>query len=251
MSDLSREAQAIIDAARGADDPSPGDHQRVRAAVYAELGIPGAGAAASGHGATASSASATGLTTSLVLKLVLGVVLVGGLVAGGVALFRSSAPAPTVSEASVDPIARPESTEPLATAPTSPAPPRIPSEARREAATESKEPAPEATRTKPRTPPRAPAPAPTTLETLRAEKALIDEASRALAAGDGATAMAALDRHARQFPRGQLASERMGTRVLALCAQGRTADAARDAQRFLARYPRHPMAARVRASCAD
>ncbi|HUH02885.1 MAG TPA: hypothetical protein VML75_12895 [Kofleriaceae bacterium] len=244
MSDLSREAQAIIDAARGADEPGPADLQRVRAAVYAELGIPAAGA----H-AAAGSATATSLTSNLVLKLVLGLVLVGGLVGGGYALLSGSddesspvaaappepdpapgplpAPAPAPAPDPAPAISRDPPPRPPATS--APAPSRILSEAPREARTESKD----------------------TIETLREEKALIDAASRALAAGDGTAAMAALDRHARKFPRGQLTSERLGTRVLALCALDRGADASREAKRFLSRYPQHPMASRVRAACAD
>jgi len=39
------------------------------------------------------------------------------------------------------------------------------------------------------------------------------------------------------------------TRVLALCAAGKTSDARAAAQDFLAKYPRSPSAPRIRASC--
>jgi len=61
-------------------------------------------------------------------------------------------------------------------------------------------------------PPRAPSAAAasaarTGAATLPAEIALLDAARSALAAGDRARALAALDRHAREFPAGQLANE--------------------------------------------
>lgn len=88
-----------------------------------------------------------------------------------------------------------------------------------------------------------------TADTLRAERALLTAARAALDADDPAAALAALDRHAARFPTGILAEERTATRVRALCAAGRRADAdaARDA--FLARWPRSVHEARVRAAC--
>jgi RNA polymerase sigma-70 factor (ECF subfamily) len=71
-----------------------------------------------------------------------------------------------------------------------------------------------------------------------------------LHAGEAAAALAALDQHARLYPNGFLAEERAGERVLALCDLGRTAEASEAARAFLARYPRSPLAVRVKGSCA-
>lgn len=83
-----------------------------------------------------------------------------------------------------------------------------------------------------------PRPLPTPRETLGAERALVGGARAALASGDALAALQALDRHAREFPRGQLREEREALAVLSLARAGR-ADAARDrGARFLARHPR-------------
>lgn len=85
---------------------------------------------------------------------------------------------------------------------------------------------------------------------LAGELLLIQRAQRALARGDGAEALDAVDAHARAYPRGRLTEERDAARVLALCALGR-ADASRAAAaRFIARHPDSPQAARVRGACA-
>jgi hypothetical protein len=242
VSDLSREAREIIDAARGADDPTPHDQQRVRSALYAQLGIPAAGIP--GSTAAGSTAASTAASSALILKLVLSAILIGALATAGylwlggsddhrpnVAAQSSVHPepaapeAPNVSKAPVEASVHPE--------PAAPEAPRV-----------SKAPAAAKPPRKSRTPS-------SSLEDLLAEKALIDAARRALASANGGAALEALDQHASEFPRGQLASERAGTRVLALCELGRTADARREAGRFLARYPQHPMTARVRSSCAQ
>jgi hypothetical protein len=95
--------------------------------------------------------------------------------------------------------------------------------------------------------PTPPTAAPTTLD---AETQLVRAGVGALHAGDPAGALAAFDQHARLYPSGFLAEERSGERVLALCDLGRAADASEAARAFLAVYPRSPLAARVRGSCA-
>lgn len=62
--------------------------------------------------------------------------------------------------------------------------------------------------------------------------------------------MATLDEHAARFPRGALRDEREAARVLALCADGRTAEARAAASAFVAASPRSPLASQVRAACA-
>jgi hypothetical protein len=73
---------------------------------------------------------------------------------------------------------------------------------------------------------------------LAAERSLLEIARVALVRGQAAGALAALERHARQFPDGALAEEREGLLVQAL-VDARQYDRARErAARFNQRYPR-------------
>jgi hypothetical protein len=85
-------------------------------------------------------------------------------------------------------------------------------------------------------------------DTLARETALLREADRALRAGDTATAIAALEKHAALFPKGALAPERVAERLIVSCRVG-DADAHAVA-RFLAASPGAPLAARVKRACA-
>ena len=53
--------------------------------------------------------------------------------------------------------------------------------------------------------------------------------------------------HERRFPRGTLAQERDGARVVARCMSG--AKSSSGAEAFLAAHPRSPMRARIVAAC--
>jgi hypothetical protein len=70
-----------------------------------------------------------------------------------------------------------------------------------------------------------------------AERAILDVARTALGRNDGAHALEAVDRHARLYPRGQMAEEREAIAVQALVKLGRIDDAAARGARFRARYP--------------
>lgn len=84
------------------------------------------------------------------------------------------------------------------------------------------------------------------------ELRLIRGAQAALRDGSPARALAFLDEHAARFgPRAILGEEQAGLRVLALCASGRLDEGRRERERFLARTPDSPMAARVRGACAE
>jgi TolA-binding protein len=91
-------------------------------------------------------------------------------------------------------------------------------------------------------PGRARAPGPSLGETrdlgLAAERKLIETARTALARGRIDGALAALHRHVRSFPRGQLAEERESLFVQALVAKGHFALARQRALRFEKQYPR-------------
>jgi hypothetical protein len=73
---------------------------------------------------------------------------------------------------------------------------------------------------------------------LAAERGLIEQARTALARDQGAAAMSALERHARDFPQGELEEERESLQVQALVALERFEQARKVAARFHRRFPR-------------
>lgn len=75
---------------------------------------------------------------------------------------------------------------------------------------------------------------------------LVDRARAAVAAQQPASALAALDEYQRRFPGGVLTQEATLLRIDALLARGDKASAVRLGRQFLERYPRSPMAARVK-----
>jgi hypothetical protein len=86
-------------------------------------------------------------------------------------------------------------------------------------------------------------------DTLGAEVLLIRQAQQALVSGNAARSLALLDEHAQRFPRGKLANERAVTRVRALCASGRTAQAKAEYARLAQAMPNSPHLGALRAAC--
>lgn len=93
--------------------------------------------------------------------------------------------------------------------------------------------------------PRAPSAAETTRATpgrpddpLAAERSLVEMARAALSRGQAERALAALRRHARQFPSGELTEEREGLLVQALVGAQKYDQAREKAEQFKKRYPR-------------
>jgi hypothetical protein len=79
---------------------------------------------------------------------------------------------------------------------------------------------------------------------------LVRSARRALDGESPAAALALLDRYAVEFPRGSaLQPEYEATRVLALCAAGRTEAGGRARDHFLEKQSASPLAERVRMAC--
>ncbi|MET0593675.1 MAG: hypothetical protein ABW133_13310 [Polyangiaceae bacterium] len=72
---------------------------------------------------------------------------------------------------------------------------------------------------------------------LRAERAMLDQAQRALARGDATTSWSVLTAHTRRFPHGRLEEEREALAVKTLAALGRNDEAKARGARFRARYP--------------
>ena len=70
-----------------------------------------------------------------------------------------------------------------------------------------------------------------------AERALMGKAADALAAGDTAAALAAVEEHARRFRGGRLVEDREATWIAALLRAGRSAEAREHVERFARAYP--------------
>ena len=70
------------------------------------------------------------------------------------------------------------------------------------------------------------------------ELALLDRARRAVATGDFRTALQAIEKHARTFPKGQLVEEREALRVRALAGAGLSKKADQAARDFESSYPK-------------
>jgi len=75
-------------------------------------------------------------------------------------------------------------------------------------------------------------------DTLLAEGAVIERARASVRRGDARSALAAIDEHASEFPRGELAEERESLRVRVLVMLGRHDEARVAADRFAQTYPR-------------
>jgi hypothetical protein len=97
--------------------------------------------------------------------------------------------------------------------------------------------------------PRLAAPA-SSVDSLTAERALLDVARGALAREDNDAALAAAREHERRFPDGVLAQEREAMAVRALALLGRTSDARARADRFRTRFPRSVLLPAIEASLA-
>jgi hypothetical protein len=72
---------------------------------------------------------------------------------------------------------------------------------------------------------------------LSAERAIIERARAALARGDGAGALTAVEQHEREFAKGQLVEEREVLAVQALVTAGRVQEAAERGARFRKAFP--------------
>jgi hypothetical protein len=81
------------------------------------------------------------------------------------------------------------------------------------------------------------------------EVELMGRARAALGRNDASQALALLEEHAKKFPRGTLGPERDASRIMALCALGRTQQAKTHATKFMRKHPRSALTARVRRTC--
>jgi hypothetical protein len=85
---------------------------------------------------------------------------------------------------------------------------------------------------------------------LAGELALLTQVSAASKRGDVVLANELIRAYDQRFPSGKLAEERAAAGILVLCAAGHVPSARAEARRFLERWPRSPLVARIRSSCA-
>jgi len=244
-----------------AKDDVPGGHvgKGVRAALglgaIAAIGATTSTAAAAGTVATAGTAAtakgATALGVAVVVKW-LGVCVVAGVALGATSAYVSQPrrPEPQAASAFVSMPApvRAAPARPTTMVKTAPSPVPAP-------ATPPAAPAPNATSTlsTPALPVPLATPSSTSAShpaTLLSELTPLDSARAALNAGDTSLALDQLNRHDLDYPSGQLAPETLALRIDVYAARHDDAKLVELTQRFLARYPGNPQAARVR-SIAD
>lgn len=240
MSDLSNEARGLIDAARGAEDPSDAHRERVRRALAVKVAL---GAAALSTTAKAASTGGiagwlSGLGGGKLAALGIGVVaMVGAGVAyrGRVAKAPRPpvvAPAAPIRAPTVVPLEPPAVSPPAQPVVAEPAPP------------------PPVRR---RPPERAapPAEAARLASALEMETRLLALARGAAQSGDLPRALSILADYDLRFRQGVLREEFTATRILVLADAGKTGAACAEARAFLVRWPRSPHAPRVRAACPE
>jgi hypothetical protein len=225
------ELSALIDLARHGDEPNEDDRRRVTSRVAERLAL------GAGVGVAAFSLSRFGWATSLKTWGIAAVALAGA--GSGAYLLNQPSAAPQASV--VRPaVQAPHASNPVALPVAEPEPQVEKSEAPRVEA-----PAPR--RERPSVPPTASVVEP---GRLARETAALRAANEALRSGAAARSLSLLDAFAKEFPGGVLTEEALATRVSALCALGRVSEARAVGTRFVQRYPRSPVAARVRGSCA-
>jgi hypothetical protein len=248
---LPPDLQLLLRKGRPGVEPPPAAREAVRSFVAAQAGVLGAAALAHGvtHAHAMSAASAASPPTlggalGRALFALKGTFGIGGLLVGaavGAAGHALLADHPAVStpvvvaphpEASVAAVSAP----PLASA-SAPAPAPVEIDVSRLPQAPFATAAPAAPIA-----PAAPAASSDTKDAkLASERVLIDMARTAVGRGQGDAALEALQRHAREFPRGQLAEDREWLAIQALLLTGRTDAAKQRAERFRAAFPRSMM----------
>jgi hypothetical protein len=205
-----------------------------RAVLFPGPGDGGIDGGGGGLGAEASLASGAASAALRKLVIVGATAFAAGGLTGGLVTSELLTPSPLVIEGGASPAM-------VATAMAAPASEASPKKSA--ALTEPEaidEPAPGAVRDSPAPSPAGPLPASpsdtSSLATLDREREVLDIAKSALRRKLADVAFDAIDRHAAQFPEGQLSEEREALRVQALVLAGRTGEAAEKAAAFKERY---------------
>ncbi len=238
--ELSPRARGIVDAARGADDPTEADRKRVRAAVMSAIAAGAATTVASAGSASAAAGSAPAASTAAaaVPLAVKAMAVTFAIAAVGVGAYLVSRDAPPREPPRADrasdapPIDRPathvDDPDP---------PPRPPTDT--DPTEEVMELPPDHVTSHPRQRP----------SEISAERELLATARAAHRSGRPGDALSHLDDYARRFSGGKLLEERSALRVLVLCDLGKVELARREANAFLRRWPGSIYDARIRGSC--
>ncbi len=225
----------LLRSADGAEPPR-GAEDSVWAAIAGRIPPAGGGGTGGGGGAGGGGPAAGG--TAIVAKgKVLGALFAVALVAGGLVytsrptLTLTPMPTPTPTPTSTTTPTPTSTPTPTTTTTTNPTPTTTTAATATTTAT--------ATARKP--------PPSVDPDALREESALIARARDALHGGDPSGALAILDTARTRFPNGVLGQERQVLGIEALAASGDRDGAARQARSFLQKYPKSPLASRVRA----
>jgi hypothetical protein len=226
MSELGKDARAVVRAGRGLLGPNTADRERIARALRERLD---GGFEAPSGGALALTNVATGFAKK-------GLALVGAvLVVGGVVVSSSGNRLASLAHGfpparlTVPTVARVEAARPLTTR-----------------AVEDTSP-PRAVEAPPLDPPSAGARRRS--DRLAEEVAILSRAEKEFHAGRPASALQVLEEHRRKFPSGALVQERIAARVHALCALGRTTEAESDLARLERLSPGSLQEGRAREAC--
>lgn len=222
MSELSREAQALIRDGQSVLRPTGRDRARVAAAL--------AGRLAPGALLVAREASAAGVKSLAWSKVAVTVAGVGLVVAGATAW---------ISQASDQGASAPSQAPRVTLAPPAPVPMSPPAVV---------VPPPEPAANPPEVAV-APVRKPSASDRFAEEVAMLSRATSALRAGKPAEALGLLDAHRQKFPGSRLGEEERAARAQALCALGNTAAAATEISRLERVAPQSPHLARVKRAC--
>lgn len=240
---MSPETRAFLATVRRAEDPSPDDESRVRAAlqasIAANLSSPAPNGPATPNGAVAGGSSGLKVVGAL-FGLSVGAALVAAAVWSGQAEPKVESPL-VRAPASGDPLRSSVAAVPSAASPVS-APAAAPAAS---SATSSAVAPPNAAHVARRATPSAVI---SSSASLREEIALLASVQAALERGDGTEALERLDRH-RTRDR-QLVAERRAARIAALCLLGRTPEAQALAAVFFRENADSVQRSAVERSCA-
>lgn len=240
--------RSLLRSARG-DSPSDGSRRKTLIALGLAGGVGGAAATTTAT-STATSTAAVAIKGSAAMGGAALIEWIGvGVITGFAVIGAASMIAPKRAAAPISPAhpqgvpnPGPAQSALVAPGPANPPPSSPPEAAPPPAPLPTEEPAPVEV-PKSAAPPPIAQPAATS---LTYEVAALNRAREALAAGDAAGTLRALDNHNRRFPGGMLGPEATVLRIEALALRGDRASAVRLGKAFLDAHPRSPHANRLR-----
>jgi hypothetical protein len=240
MSDLSREAREALQAFRAEERPTPSQRQQIWSEIEADATDERWQRAMPRSGGTLRQ----WLTVAVVAAAV--ALLAFSWLRGRVASENDADPAAMGAPYGADTSAEPKTVEPRSPRSTSVAQPEDiePPGSATDLVEPEVEPEPPEAR-------RKEAPSQPGVDPLATEKQLIGEARAALESGDAKLALDLAERHAREFPGGQMAEDASVYRARALCGLGRLEEARAEVRRFLDAWPESQHRARMLRTCVQ